>query len=587
MTIRALPYIRVSTNEQAEGYSPDGQLTEMLAYIAVQGWQTVGPPVEDIGEKRWTLNRPGIDRIRELAADGEIDVVLAWRWDRFGESPWPEVLALELEEYGVRLIALDATEEGEDQELMRVLKGQFAKKDQTRRVERSMMGKMAKARSGHILGAGFRPRYGFGYVRNEKGKAVGYEVDSLKMATVRRILEMVAGGSSLHAVQDALEKDRVEAPGGGSRWSRATLRYMTLDDVYRPHSFDEVAPLVAGEVAGRLDPETEYGISWWGKRKTSRKSHRSKSRVAVMKDPSEWIAIPVDLSGSGLDRDLVDAARSAVLENRRTPTMGARFNELAGGVFFCGGCGNRMVPDSRRRNPDSPPYYYYRCETKHSRGVDACPLPRSYRAEQVEAEVFGYVRRLFSEPRSLVDALDILIEEERALSGDPEDRMKAILRRLADLDRQKANAQSSAVRDLLADGTLDPAMIRAQLAEFEEQRRDLERELEACDTRGQRVRDLERLKDACIRRAEMWEGLLEQMPDMLDHVVGDPPWASDAFARGLGSPLENASPQEWHQNYRQLGIKVYAMPEGGIQIDGEIVQGYMKQVGCVRVEPTS
>lgn len=135
-----------------------------------------------------------------------------------------------------------------------------------------------------------------------------------------------------------------------------------------------------------MDSEGVYGISWWGKRKTALKSRDSKTRVAVNLDPSEWIGLPVDLSGSDIERDLVDAARASVLENLRTPTMGARFNELAGGVFFCGGCGNRMVPDSRRRNPDSPPYYY-RCETKHSRGKDACTLPRSYRAEPVEAEV--------------------------------------------------------------------------------------------------------------------------------------------------------------------------------------------------------
>lgn len=111
-------------------------------------------------------------------------------------------------------------------------------------------------------------------------------------------------------------------------------------------------------------------------------------------------------------------------------------------------------------------------------------MPRSYRAEPVEAEVWAYVQRLYSEPQVLVDALDILIAEERALSGDPERRIKAIARKLSDLDRRKENAQSKAVLELLADGTLDPAMIRSQLAELEDQRRDLERELEACDNRG-------------------------------------------------------------------------------------------------------
>lgn len=213
-------------------------------------------------------------------------------------------------------------------------------------------------------------------------------------------------------------------------------------------------------------------------------------------------------------------------------------------------------------------------------------MPRSYRAEPVEAEVWAYVQRLYSEPQVLVDALDILIAEERALSGDPEGRIKAIARKLSDLDRRKENAQSKAVLELLADGTLDPAMIRSQLAELEDQRRDLERELEACDNRGQRVRDLERLRGACVQRAESWRGIEQQWPDLRQYVIGPMPWETDAFARGFGGDLANATPQERHQHYRELGIKVHAMPEGGIRIDGEIVQGYMKQVGCVRVEPT-
>jgi DNA invertase Pin-like site-specific DNA recombinase len=114
---RAILYARVSTDEQVkEGYSLAGQLQELRRYATVESYEVLAEVV-DPGEKRWTLDRPGIHELREMVSAGGVDVVLAHQWDRFGESPWPEVLALELEEYGTALRSLDDSGEGEDAEL--------------------------------------------------------------------------------------------------------------------------------------------------------------------------------------------------------------------------------------------------------------------------------------------------------------------------------------------------------------------------------------------------------------------------------------------------------------------------------------
>jgi site-specific DNA recombinase len=109
---RAILYARVSSAERAKkGYSLNGQIGELRTWAADEGYQVVSEIV-DPGEKRWTLDRPGMDRVRATVAGGGIDAVLAWRWDRFGESPWPEFLALEFEEYGTRLRSTDDSERG-------------------------------------------------------------------------------------------------------------------------------------------------------------------------------------------------------------------------------------------------------------------------------------------------------------------------------------------------------------------------------------------------------------------------------------------------------------------------------------------
>ncbi len=596
---RVALYERVSTLRQAdEGYSLGGQIHELRERMEAQGRRIVAE-VADPGEKRWMYDRPGLARLKELAAAGEIDEVWAWAWDRFGEHPWPTLLAIELGEHGVKIRSLDDGGEGDDAEMLRVLKGWMAKRDGGDRPRKSVMGKFSKARKGEILGAAFRPRYGFGYVRNDKGRAVGYAVDPKKMANVVRIFGMLADGAPIHAVGRALEDDGVKPPGWTpekprASWSRATIRNIALDDVYRPHTFEEVAALVSPEVRAALDPQRRYGVSWFGRHKTSRVSHRSKARkVEPVKDRALWVPVPVDVTDSGLERAVVEAARSEVGLKRRTVPKDRRFNELLGGVFYCGGCGNRMVADSRKRTPTSERHHYYRCETKHKHGKDACPLPGIYRAEAVEAEVMGFVSRLYADPRALIESLDKLIEQERSRSGDPERRARTVRGRLAEVERKKANAQSSAVRDLLSDGTLDPDLLRAQVAQLEDERKTLERELEACENHGGKVRRLQELRD--FYSGAMLPDLLENQPEWASELPNDV-WRESFQVNVMGRwdaevrehkerEFVGATPRERHRQYRKLGIKVIADPEGGIQITGDIVDEWM-QGGCVSPEPT-
>ncbi len=105
---RAILYARVSTDEQARsGYSLAQQLEALREYASREGLQVL-EEVSDPGQSGASLERPGIDRVRDLVAADDVSVVLAQDRDRFAREPaYHNLLRKEFEEYGCKLKALN------------------------------------------------------------------------------------------------------------------------------------------------------------------------------------------------------------------------------------------------------------------------------------------------------------------------------------------------------------------------------------------------------------------------------------------------------------------------------------------------
>jgi site-specific DNA recombinase len=115
---RAVLYARVSTDEQAKsGYSLAQQLEALRAYCEREGYEVL-EEVIDPGQSGASLERPGMDRVRDLVAAGGVSVVLAQDRDRFAREPaYLFYLREEFAEHGAELGALndrgDGSPEGE------------------------------------------------------------------------------------------------------------------------------------------------------------------------------------------------------------------------------------------------------------------------------------------------------------------------------------------------------------------------------------------------------------------------------------------------------------------------------------------
>jgi len=508
---QAVLYARVSTDEQARsGYSLAQQLEALREHADREGFEVL-EEVADPGQSGASLERPGMDRVRDLVAAGGVSVVLAQDRDRIAREPaYHYLLRREFEEHGTKIRALnDRGDESPEGELTDGILDQLAKYERAKTAERSRRGKLRKVREGKIV-AGPAPAYGFRF----NAARDGYEVDDEAMEVVGRIFRMVgAEGASLRGVITAFNNEDVKLPAStnnrSGRWGATFVRdHIVKEDIYKPHAFEELRNLVdegvlSSDVLARLDPGSTYGVAWFNKGRSHTKQvavtnggHKQyKKRTRFVERPRpEWVAVPVLLGAAApAPRDLVEAAREAIRDNRAPSTAGRRFWELSGGgILRCALCGGRMAPHSFSK-PSGQRYYYYRCVKRWQERT--CEHGKNHDAKDLESLVWDLVSGVLKDPEQLRDDLDTMIEQERSTGrkGDPERETRAWLDKLAEGDRKR-----SAYQDQQAEGLITLEELRAKLAALEETRETAHRELDALRNHEERIAELELDRDALL-----------------------------------------------------------------------------------------
>jgi site-specific DNA recombinase len=552
---RAILYARVSTEEQARnGYSLAQQLEACREWCEREGYEIL-EEIIDPGQSGASLERLGMDRVRDFVATRGVSVVLAQDRDRFAREPaYHYLLKREFEEYGTKIRALnDRGDESPEGELTDGILDQLAKYERAKIAERTRRGKMRRAREGKIIPVD-RPNFGF----KLNAARDSYVVHAEEMSVVERIFRIVgAEGGSIHAVKRTFEREGLPSPGGKSNWAKPFIRRCVLNDVYKPHTFEEVKDLVASEVSARLDPEKRYGI-WWFNRKRitcdqvmemgpNGKLYRKRSKHAA-KPATEWIAVPVP--DSGIPRELVDAAREAVAANKRKSRNGGRFWELSGGVMRCSSCGWKMKTATAKAGKYGKYNYYYRC-TKLNNGEGHCPNRRNHRADRVEPQVWEFISGLLKDRERLRAGLNEMIERERSgMNGDPDQEAQAWANKLAQVNRKRSGFQ-----DMAAEGLITFDELRAKLVTLDETRATARRELRALESRREQLAELERDWDAIMER------YVVMVPEALD----------------------NLTPEERHHVYGLLKLGVSLHTNGDLEMSGMLGDS----LGVCETEPIS
>src|SRR6204780_3361315 len=171
-------YARVSSDRQKENHTIASQTAALLDHAAAHGYAV--PPewvFEDEGYSGAVLARPGLEALRDLAAEGQIGAALIYSPDRLSRKYAYQVLrAEELSRCGVELIFLKspAGATPEDQ-LVVQFQGMIAEYERAQIAERCRRGKkhMAQQGGGNVLSGA---PYGYRYVRKSDTSSAFYEI---------------------------------------------------------------------------------------------------------------------------------------------------------------------------------------------------------------------------------------------------------------------------------------------------------------------------------------------------------------------------------------------------------------------------
>jgi site-specific DNA recombinase len=406
-------YARVSSEQQREAHTIASQTAALIAWAKTLDMEVPKAWIfEDDGYSGATLERPGLERVRDLAADGQIQTVLVHSPDRLSRKYAYQILLIEeLARHGVEVRFLNAPQgaTAEDQLLVQ-FQGMIAEYERAQILERSRRGKRHRARVGEISVLSGAP-YGYRYLRKSDETPAAYVVSDAEARVVAQVYEhYTTAGWSIGAITRWLNDQRVATRKPGTRWERSMVWAMLRNPAYRGAACfgkTRVAPRQRVTRALRLR----------GGMTTRNSANHERPR-------EEWIEIPVPAL---IAEETFGRAQELLHENRVRARRRTIEPSVVQGLVSCRKCGYALSRTSTRSSARL--IHYYRCigsDGWRHLGGPVCEN-RPVRQDLLDHIVWTEVMRLLEDPALIEQELDRRLAVARA--ADPTKQREQTMQR--------------------------------------------------------------------------------------------------------------------------------------------------------------
>ena len=229
-------YARVSSDRQKEEQTIASQTSALRGYAAEHEYVVPdGYLFEDEGWSGATLVRPGLERLRDIAAQGHVEAVLVHSPDRLSRKYAYQVLLLEeFARHGVQVVFLQGPRADTPEDVLLLqFQGMIAEYEKAQISERTRRGKRHRAQAGVVNALTGAP-YGYRYVRKSEGAPARYEIVEREAAVVREVFRRYTEeGDSLKVLARWLTSAEIPTRTGQPGWNTSTVWTMLRNSAYQ------------------------------------------------------------------------------------------------------------------------------------------------------------------------------------------------------------------------------------------------------------------------------------------------------------------------------------------------------------------
>src|SRR5438128_3222213 len=455
-------YARVSSDRQKENQTIASQTAALKEYAESHGYLVPAEWVfEDDGYSGASLIRPGLEAMRDLAAQGQIEAALVYAPDRLSRKyAYQVLLGEEFARCGVSLVFLKApSEETAEDQLLVQFQGMIAEYERAQIAERTRRGKRHKAQQGLVNVLGGAP-YGYRYIKKSDNARAYYAVNETEAEIVRTMFDAYTQqGLSINAIARLLNERQIPTRTAKTRWERSTVWGILRNPAYQGKA-----------CFGKTELCPRQRIT-----RALRQRNRPPSRNSANHERprQDWIEIPVPALVS---EDTFALAQEQLQKNKHHSPRRTIEPTLLQGMLVCQQCGYALYRTSTRTSKRK--LYYYRClgsdAYRHFKG--ALCTNRPVRSDYLDQFVWDQIIGLLNNG-TLIQA-EIDRRKEAARNSDPRRQRSETLR------REQARLGNNVARLITAyqAGLVSLVQLRQRMPELNKKSQAVESELQSLET---------------------------------------------------------------------------------------------------------
>ena len=450
-------YTRVSSDQQKENNTIGSQVEALLNFSDQNGYVVPEEYIfKDEGYSGAVLVRPGLERVRDLSAEGQIQAVLVYSPDRLSRNYAYQVVLLdEFTSCGTEVLFINSPKaETPEEALLLQFQGMISKYERAMIKERTRRGKLFKAKTG-IVNVLCGAPYGYNYIRRTDDTAAYYQINEEEAFVVQEVYRLYTEDFlSIGGVVRELNQHKIPTKKRKSQWERSTVWAMLRNPAY-----------MGKACFGKTEKTERQRIT---KPLRDKGGYSARNCCNKEKPREEWIEIPVPAI---ITTEIFELAQERLKKNKLHSQRNTVEITLLQGMIVCSDCGYSLYRTSTRTSKRK--LYYYRClgsdayRYENGRKCNCRPLRQDY----LDDIVWQKVLELLQDPGLIQKEIDKRIKETK--KSNPLIDQKTVLLK----QKSKLSKAMDKLLDAYQEGLIPIDQLRKRMPELQKRTTTTEREL--------------------------------------------------------------------------------------------------------------